>query len=512
MSVKLRLSGLSDHYKKHIDRTLTINGNNEDVDVFDVVKEPSGRFVLLPFSFARSFACVSSSSSTSNLSSDPNSTPTNSKDLRCNTTVDALSNLNSFELNFALSPALSPSSSSLAFTGTLRPHQQKIRDAAIRSLSDTGSIVISAEPGFGKTITSIEIICTINVPTVIFVKQAMIMDQWKEAIAEHAPNKKVAKITSNRAVDPDADIYLMNPIILKKPINETRFLPSDFEHIKLVVVDELHQIVTKVLHKAFFKFQPDYLVGLSATPYRPKMDPFEPAIAWFFGSNVVGSKLFRKHTVYCVKTGFKPETRIQPHTGKLDWSYVLTSQAEDASRNQIIVDVVRRFPERTWLVLVKRVEHARTLQAMFGKEGVDSETIMGSSREFDKSAKILIGTTPKIGVGFDHAPIDALCMAADVLEYFEQFLGRCMRRQDVEPIVIDFEDKFNPLLKHLKSRIQKYREHGGEVNILSLKQTNIETMPSEPLEQDHLEKDPIEPSTPKTTIKLPRRRKTSKPK
>lgn len=459
MSVKLRLGGLSDRDKKHIDKTLTIACDNEDVDVFSVVKEPSGRYVLLPFSFARSF------------------TPPPD------------------DLSGALAALTLDGSSD--FTGTLRPQQQQVRDAAMRSLNETGSVVISAEPGFGKTITSIEMLCAINVPTVILVKQAMIMDQWKEAIAKYAPSKKVAKITSNKAMDLDADIYLMNPIILKKPLNETRFLASDFEHIKLVVVDELHQIVTKVLHRAFFKFQPDYLVGLSATPYRPKMDPFEPAIAWFFGSRVVGSKLFRKHTVYCVKTGFIPETRAQPHTGKLDWSSVLTSQAEDAKRNQIIVDAVRRFPERTWLILVKRVQHAKTLQDLLSKEGVESATIFGSSREFDKSAKILIGTTPKIGVGFDHTPIDALCMAADVLEYFEQFLGRCMRRQDVEPIVLDFKDKFNPLLKHLESRVQKYKEHGGEVNMLSLKTNEVEE--HEPLK--------VKPKA-KTTIKLPRRRKT----
>ena len=42
MSVKLRFSGLSDHDKKHI-KTLTIACDNEDVGVFDVVKEePSG--------------------------------------------------------------------------------------------------------------------------------------------------------------------------------------------------------------------------------------------------------------------------------------------------------------------------------------------------------------------------------------------------------------------------------------------------------------------------------------
>lgn len=473
MSVKLRLSDLSDRDKKHIDRTLKIACNNEDVDVFDVVKESTGRHVVLPFSFARPFLKCNVSSHDPNFNVTSSSSTSSSKHI--------------------------PASASSDFTGTLRPRQKKVRDAAIESLNKTGSIVISAEPGFGKTITSIEMITAINTPTVIFVKQAMIMDQWSASIANYAPGKKVVKVTSTKALDPTADIYLMNPIILKKPISETRFAPTDLEHIKLVVVDELHQIVTKVLHKAFFKFQPHYIIGLSATPYRPKLDPFEPAIAWFFGKTVVGSKLFRKHTVYCVKTDFIPETRTQPHTGKLDWSAVLTSQAEDEHRNQIIVKTVLKFPQRTWLILVKRVDHARTLQALFETEGVESETITGASREFDKSAKILIGTTPKIGVGFDHAPIDALCMAADVLEYFEQFLGRCMRREDVEPIVIDFEDRFNPLLKHLRSRIKKYKEHGGHVNMLSI--TTNEISSTQATQDNSVQEDDI----PKTNITLPKR-------
>ena len=218
-------------------------GNNEDIDVFDVVKgPPSGRHVVLPFSFARSFVKNRCSSDVNDSSQQPSV---------------ALKQIND--------------SSSTSFTGTLRPHQQKVRDAAIKSLNNTGSIVISAEPGFGKTITSIEMICTINEPTIIFVKQALIMDQWVDAIARNAPDKKVAKITSTKPIDPEVDVYLMNPIILKKPINETRFMFNDFEHIKLLVVDELHQIVTKVLHKAFFKFQPDYVIGLSTSTTSRRM-------------------------------------------------------------------------------------------------------------------------------------------------------------------------------------------------------------------------------------------------
>ena len=56
MSVKLKISGLSDCDKQLI-KTLITTCDNEDVDVFDVVKEPSGRYAILPFSFANSFIC-----------------------------------------------------------------------------------------------------------------------------------------------------------------------------------------------------------------------------------------------------------------------------------------------------------------------------------------------------------------------------------------------------------------------------------------------------------------------
>jgi superfamily II DNA or RNA helicase len=479
MSVKLLLGDLSNNEKKYIEKTLTITCDNQDVNVFEVVTDQ----LFLPFSFARNlnnaFNNASNSNTSDNIFSFSNSYSTTSSFRN----IVPRNNLPPF-----------PDYPSIDFRGTLRPHQREVRDKAVNILQDTGSIVISAEPGFGKTITAIELICTINTPTVIFVKQTMLVDQWINAINTHTHGKRISKISSKGNFDKTADIFIINPIILKKHISETKFTLQDFANIKLIVVDELHQIVTKVLHRAFFKFEPDYIIGLSATPYRPKDDPFEPAINWFFGNNVIGNKLFRKHIVYCIKTDFKPDIRIQPHSGKLDWSSVLTCQASDVKRNKLIIDVVRKFPERIWLILVKRVDHAKTLQDMLRNENINSETITGADKSFDKSAKILIGTTPKVGVGFDHAPVDALCMAADVLEYFEQFLGRCMRRQEVEPIVIDFEDQFGPLMKHLKSRIKKYEEHGGTVNML-----NIDADDSEPNLKQIPESQPM-------MIKLPKRR------
>jgi superfamily II DNA or RNA helicase len=222
----------------------------------------------------------------------------------------------------------------------------------------------------------------------------------------------------------------------------------------------MHQIVSKVLLRSFFKIQPDYIIGLSATPRRPKNDPYQKAISWFFGNVVVGKELFKKHTVYSVETNFTPnEIKYTPKG--VDWTHILRSQAQDNNRNTLIADIVMRFPNRIWLILVKLVEHATRLKAIFNSHNIVCETLTGSKTEFDRDCKILIGTTSKIGVGFDHAPIDALFVAADVVEYFEQFLGRCMRKVDNDPIVFDLDDTYSILHRHFEGRLKKYKKHGG---------------------------------------------------
>jgi hypothetical protein len=187
------------------------------------------------------------------------------------------------------------------------------------------------------------------------------------------------------------------------------------------------------------------------------------SISLFFGDKIVKTPFFKKHTVYIIKTDFFPSLKFNVFTKQLDWNHVLTSQAQDVNRNKKIVECLKRFSDRIWLVLVKRIEHATTLNEMLKNEGLQSSLLVGTTKEFDKNTKILIGTTCKIGTGFDHSPINSLIIASDCVEYFEQFLGRCMRTPSVEPIVIDFKDSYNLLVNHLNIRIKKYIACGGNI-------------------------------------------------
>ncbi len=47
-------------------------------------------------------------------------------------------------------------------------------------------------------------------------------------------------------------------------------------------------------------------------------------------------------------------------------------------------------------------------------------TLFGSNQKFDKNCKVLIGTSAKIGTGFDFDKLDTLLLAADVVEYYIQ--------------------------------------------------------------------------------------------
>ena len=373
----------------------------------------------------------------------------------------ARNNISSIESKQVHSTALADT----GFIGKLRIEQEEVRNEAYKNLQETGSTIISAKPGFGKTILSIELICALNVPTLILAKQTTVVNQWIESLAKYIPTKRVSKLSSKK-FDLNSDIYIANPVLFKED-NNIFFSHNNrlevLQKIKFLVVDELHQIVSKKNHKAFFKVSPDYFLGLSATPYRPENDPMAKSISLFFGERIVKTPFFKKHTVYIIKTNFSPQFKINIFTKQLDWNHVLASQATNANRNRKIIECLKRFPDRIWLVLVKRVEHAKILNGMLKEAGLQSSMLTGTTKDFDKSTKILIGTTCKIGTGFDHSPINSLIIASDCVEYFEQFLGRCMRTPSVEPIVVDFEDSFKPLVNHLMIRITKYKACGGDI-------------------------------------------------
>jgi superfamily II DNA or RNA helicase len=341
------------------------------------------------------------------------------------------------------------------FAGQLYDEQQEIYCEAIQQLQQTGSEIISAYPGMGKTLLSIYIACAIRLRTLIIVNTVVLMKQWEASIHQFAPDARVLQVTSKTEKE-DADFYIMNAQNVEKKGFDF------FSDVGMVIVDEIHLIMAATLCRSLQFLQTRYLLGLSATPYRE--DELDVLLLHYFGPHSIVRELYHPHTVYRVDTGFVPT--MESENGRLKWDTVLASQAADEDRNELILRIIQHYHDRTFLVIMKRKTQGKYLLKRLQEMGTSVDYLWENKQEFDRSCRVLIGMTQKCGTGFDYPPLDTLLLATDVQSYFIQVLARVMRRRDVKPIVFDLMDKNGVLENHYATRKKAYKKAGGMIKRL----------------------------------------------
>lgn len=348
---------------------------------------------------------------------------------------------------------------SVSFAGVLRDEQISFQKETLKVMNKRGSCLLAVYPGGGKTITSLSIASRIGLKTFILVNKLVLIKQWLETIhSAFGGRARVQVLYTKTKVDPLAHFYIMNAINVPK----REFEEYENMRIGFVIVDECHLMMTRIFSQALTFFRPRYLLGLSATPFRP--DGYNVFLDLYFGKEKVVRKLFRKHRVLMMESGFSIESKTDNQGGLL-WSSVIESQTNNEKRNQLIVDMCIRFATRNILILSKRIAQIDILYDSLSREGQHVTMIREGDGDFDRTARILIATYQKVGTGFSHNKLDMLILATDAEEYFLQYLGRVFRTPDVNPIVIDIVDKHAVLRKHFQSRKRVYEDAGGTIEL-----------------------------------------------
>lgn len=352
-----------------------------------------------------------------------------------------------------------------SFNGTLRPYQEEVKKEILTKLKK-GSLCLSLFVGFGKSPLACYLAKRIGLKTCIIVKTITLLNQWVETCIRFLPDCRVVKLTPKTPKSLLEDGHIFVTIT-----NNIEKYPQDWvERIGFLVLDEAHLLASEKSALGVLRFTPRYMIGLTGTAFR--YDEFDDVLVFLFGDNLVKKPLKRHHQVKVIRTGIRPRVEYNPINRKIDWSIVLSSLAEDPKRNAMIVrgilEQIENDKKRCFIVLVKRVDQGHELQRMIQEQKIRVDSLLESKQEFDRECQVLIGTTGKISTGFDWPPANTLILAADIGQYFEQALGRILRKQSdqtkITPLVIDFVDSLPSLERHFQERKKTYLEIGGDID------------------------------------------------
>lgn len=316
------------------------------------------------------------------------------------------------------------------FCGQLTEAQQKIVDQARQNIDKYRSTLLTIYCGGGKTVILLNLLCQLNLPTIVLVPKKVLVQQWKERIATFCPTLDIIVQTGRCA----------------------NFCAGR----EILVLDEVHQMFAPQNCKSLLRFTPQFLLGATATPWRPNEEPifdlfFKPKSVISLGRPPIDCQ------VRVIWTGLRPP--IESNGARLDWNAILNWQASDAIRTRMIIDECKAAP-CPQLVLVKRLEAAHALNF----DPAVTQIICGTTKDETilPTTKYVIATFSKLGTGFDHAGFSTLVLTSDVCEYFEQYAGRILRSLSGRPLFVDFVDDFFVLTKHYKLRREFYNSIGAK--------------------------------------------------
>lgn len=358
--------------------------------------------------------------------------------------------------------------SNVNFTGKLTDLQVEVAAEAKQRLKKYRTCFISMQCGLGKTITALFLLSKLKKKAIVLVHRIVLINQWIESINKFLPGTRIEICGANCSPSEDVDIYIMNMM------NVEKIYPEQFEKVgvHVIIVDEAHVACTKSLSKSLLYLCPDYIIGLSATPYRA--DGLDKVLNVYFGEHRIVRSEERPHTVYQIMTKFPIETEVTKQ-GTLNWNSVITSQMMNDERNNLIVDIVKKFKDIAWIILCKRVTHVKMLKKKLDEAGEYACTLAGNQQQYDKDARILIATFSKCSTGFDHPKLSGMILANDICE-FVQCHGRIFRDPRKKPIFIDMVDDFPTLKNHWYQRKKVYESVGGEIVRYNLKKFKKEVL------------------------------------
>ena len=332
--------------------------------------------------------------------------------------------------------------------------QKTVFAQAIKRLKEDHTVFIAASCGYGKTTIGLKLCVELKLKFAVLCHIDKVKEQW---IDEFKENSTARVQWVKKKLDPSMDGYVIG-------VQKAATLPREaLKDIGVLIFDEAHIAIVTAFTKSLLRFQPRYVIGLSATPKRS--DGLHKLLYMYFGpkKGFIVRQEVKDFTVVKVETPYKPEIRYTMVRGvsTLDWIHVINTIAYNGYRQRDAVNLVLAHPEQRIMILSARKEECKAVHQMLIDEDQSSLLLIGNTKKRPEGYRVLVAGTKKAGVGFDDPTLTMMILMADC-KNVEQFEGRIRTSNN---IIYDFVDDFRPFENHWKLRSAWYEKRGATIEV-----------------------------------------------
>ena len=342
--------------------------------------------------------------------------------------------------------------------------------------------ILQSPAGSGKTQMAIELIARCGKRALFLTHTLDLLKQSKERAKQYLGEALLGTITEGK-------VNIGHGITFATVQTMCNLDLAQYKHMwDVIIVDECHRVAgtptaVSQFSKVLNSLAARHKYGLSATVHRS--DGLIQATFALLGEVVytvpteaVADKIM-KVGICPIPTGIGLSRGCLNTDGTLNYAKLISHLAESEGRNQLIVECITADRDKPALILSDRLGHLETLMSMLPAD-MREDAVMVSGKMTTKKGKAereqaiadmrsgakkyLFATYSLAKEGLDVPRLERLYMVTPHKDYavITQAIGRIARtsKGKADPVVYDFVDDIQYLVKAYKKRCTTYRKNG----------------------------------------------------
>jgi superfamily II DNA or RNA helicase len=356
------------------------------------------------------------------------------------------------------------------FVGTLRDYQVEVVDAFRAAAINSSGGLVNLPCGYGKTTVALNIVSVMRKKTLIIVHKEFLLNQWVERIQQYLPSARVGRIQGQIIDIEGKDIV----IGMLQSLSMKDYEDSVFSSFGMLLIDEVHHIGSEVFSCALYKIVTKYTLGLSATMDRK--DGTTYVFKMFLGDIVYKISEKKQRNVQVRSIQYKSDDRAfntveYDFRGNPAYSTMISKLCEHRPRSEFILKVVQDMFVENPAQQIMIIAHNKNVltylhDAIAEREIATVGYYVGGMKESalkkTEEKQVVIATYAMAAEALDIKTLCTLIMVTPKTD-IEQSVGRILRSDHEQPVVVDIVDSHDPFIKQWNKRKTFYKKENYKI-------------------------------------------------